>query len=803
MFVKVLNPNAELLNKSAALHMNINAAKGLQDVLKTNFGPKGTIKMNQNVSMPGKNSGIVRCVATPPTEKTSYKTQVSRDENLAKLQAGYLFPEIGRRRSAHMLKHPDAKIISLGIGDTTEPIPEFITSAMAQRAHELSTLKGYSVYGAEQGEKVTLIVRLSSFYTNFFLHFLVFFPQIHCDVLYQAVHAIRVETSSYCNKAYVDSSVIICQTGQFQKDVEKYGNIAYMRCTPENDFFPDLSSVPRTDIIFFCSPNNPTGAAASREQLTKLVQFAKDNGSIIVYDSAYAMYTCDDSPKSIFEIPGAKESGADEKNMERQDKSGRKRKKNCSAKTNVRKRSISTSKGMRWSKEKFLQKESTKAERMRLKEEMHRDEKVARFETDNVMDCLKNISERINRGKAPDYKEPSLSIPGTPGIVQHEILNNRRHVLTKIFLRLGSLAVHLDMPQCFSDEMYSADLNIPGKPEDDKLGEMPERNEFSWSTMISRYSQSVVVRVDGGIGSCPRRLGLGAVVGGGKDGRAGVSVGSKSSSKASSKRSGRGRREAREDRLRVGSWNIGTLQGKSVELVKILKKRRISIASRNGVGILVDKELRGQVVEVKRVSDRLMTIQLVIGGFTLIVCSVYAPQVGLEEEVNARFWEALDEVVRSVPSSENIIITGDFNGQIGVILGGYEDMHGGFGFGVRIKKVEIKKGVYVKLIESKDGEKKRVNWEVYKVARKEAKLAGMVTKTATFESLYAGLEKKSEEKRMYRLAKAYKRKGCDLDQVKYIKGEDGSVLVEGVHIKKRQQEYFYRLLNEEGGRGIE
>ncbi|KAM3340958.1 LL-diaminopimelate aminotransferase isoform X8 [Capsicum galapagoense] len=444
--LKVLNPNAELLNKSAALRMNINAAKGLQDVLKTNFGPKGTIKMlvggagdikitqdgntlltemgslgfgeealqflpagidhvidmgladpskinvlggslggfltshligqvprtsvyqcvqackNQNVSMPGKNSGIVRCVATPPTEKTSYKTQVSRDENLAKLQAGYLFPEIGRRRSAHMLKHPDAKIISLGIGDTTEPIPEFITSAMAQRAHELSTLKGYSGYGAEQGEK-----------------------------------------------AYVDSSVIICQTGQFQKDVEKYGNIAYTRCTPENDFFPDLSSVPRTDIIFFRSPNNPTGATASREQLTKLVQFAKDNGSIIVYDSAYAMYTCDDSPKSIFEIPGAKERGADEKNMERQDKSGRKRKKNCSAKTNVRKRSISASKGMRWSKEKFLQKESTKAERMRLKEEMHRDEKVARFEADNVMDCPKNISERINRVEPRIFRKQPLS----------------------------------------------------------------------------------------------------------------------------------------------------------------------------------------------------------------------------------------------------------------------------------------------------------------------------------------------------------------------------------------------------------
>lgn len=97
------------------------------------------------------------------------------------------------------------------------------------------------------------------------------------------------------------------QTGLYQKDIEKYGNIEYMRCTPDNGFFPDLSSISQTDVIFFCSPNNPTGSVASRDQLTKLVQFAKDNGSIIVYDSAYAMYISDDSPRSIFEIPGAKE----------------------------------------------------------------------------------------------------------------------------------------------------------------------------------------------------------------------------------------------------------------------------------------------------------------------------------------------------------------------------------------------------------------------------------------------------------------------------------------------------------------
>lgn len=263
------------------------------------------------MSLPGKTGGIVRCVATPSTE-TSSKTKVSRNENLAKLQAGYLFPEIARRRSAHMLKHPDAQIISLGIGDTTEPIPEFISSAMAQRAHDLSTLKGYSGYGAEQGEKQLRASIASTFYANVGIEEDEIFVSdgaksdiSRLQVLFGSNVTMAVQDPSY--PAYVDSSVIMGQTGQFQKDVEKYGSIAYMRCTPENGFFPDLSSVPRTDIIFFCSPNNPTGAAASREQLTKLVHFAKNNGSILVYDSAYAMYICDDSPKSIFEIPGAKE----------------------------------------------------------------------------------------------------------------------------------------------------------------------------------------------------------------------------------------------------------------------------------------------------------------------------------------------------------------------------------------------------------------------------------------------------------------------------------------------------------------
>lgn len=105
----------------------------------------------------------------------------------------------------------------------------------------------------------------------------------------------------------MDSSVIIGQAGDFLDETLKYKNIEYMTCGPQNNFFPDLSTTSRTDIIFFCSPNNPTGHAASREQLTQLVEFARKNGSIIVYDSAYSVYIKDGSPKSIYEIPGSRE----------------------------------------------------------------------------------------------------------------------------------------------------------------------------------------------------------------------------------------------------------------------------------------------------------------------------------------------------------------------------------------------------------------------------------------------------------------------------------------------------------------
>lgn len=108
-------------------------------------------------------------------------------------------------------------------------------------------------------------------------------------------------------QAYRDSGVIVGRNGDFKDEARKCRTIQYMNCSPQNNFFPDLKTTLRADIIFFCSPNNPTGHAATRKQLEELVEFARRNGSIIIYDSAYASYIMDDSPRSIFEIPGARE----------------------------------------------------------------------------------------------------------------------------------------------------------------------------------------------------------------------------------------------------------------------------------------------------------------------------------------------------------------------------------------------------------------------------------------------------------------------------------------------------------------
>ncbi|EXC06680.1 LL-diaminopimelate aminotransferase [Morus notabilis] len=228
------------------------------------------------------------------------------------LRNGYLFPEISKRAFDHTQKHPDARLIRLGIGDTTEPIPDIITSAMAEYAKALSTIEGYNGYGDEQGNMALRVAIAETLYRNMGIKGNEVFVSdgAQCDIsrlqmLLGSDVTVAVQDPSF--PAYIDSSVIFGRAGKFEEETGKYGNIVYMKCSPENKFFPNLSITRKTDVIFFCSPNNPTGNAATKLQLQRLVEFAKANGSIIIYDSSYAAFISDESPRSIYEIPGAKE----------------------------------------------------------------------------------------------------------------------------------------------------------------------------------------------------------------------------------------------------------------------------------------------------------------------------------------------------------------------------------------------------------------------------------------------------------------------------------------------------------------
>jgi LL-diaminopimelate aminotransferase len=237
---------------------------------------------------------------------------VKRNENLAKLKGGYLFPEINRRKQAFLEKNPDAKIISLGVGDTTEPLSKTITEALSSFANGLGTKTGYSGYGFEQGHFEIREKIAQKIYGGLVSPDVVFISDgAKCDIgrmqtLFGKDVTIAVQDPSY--PAYIDTSVIMGQTHEFDDILNQYKGITYLACNPENNFFPDLTTANTTDLIYFCSPNNPTGVAATKNELSKLVAFAKKNRSIIVFDAAYALYIQDPAlPKSIYEIHGAKE----------------------------------------------------------------------------------------------------------------------------------------------------------------------------------------------------------------------------------------------------------------------------------------------------------------------------------------------------------------------------------------------------------------------------------------------------------------------------------------------------------------
>lgn len=234
---------------------------------------------------------------------------IERNTGFSNLTAGYLFPEVARRRREYAASHPEAKIISLGIGNTTEPLSKHIAKAMSDYALGLATAEGYSGYGDEQGNTALRARIAEVFYKGMADSSEVFISDgAKCDIariqtLFGDKVKVAVQDPAY--PVYVDGSVIVHAAGKNNRN--GYEGITYLPCTEENDFFPELSKIEKNTLIYICSPNNPTGATATKEQLSKLVDFANKNGCIIIYDAAYFAFIRDENlPKTIYEIPGAR-----------------------------------------------------------------------------------------------------------------------------------------------------------------------------------------------------------------------------------------------------------------------------------------------------------------------------------------------------------------------------------------------------------------------------------------------------------------------------------------------------------------
>ncbi|MBD2389227.1 LL-diaminopimelate aminotransferase [Aphanizomenon flos-aquae NRERC-008] len=235
------------------------------------------------------------------------------NDNYLKLKAGYLFPEIARRVNAFAQANPDAKIIRLGIGDVTEPLPEACRMAMIKAVEDMGDRSSFKGYGPEQGynwlrEKIAThdfqargaAIEADEIFIS---------DGSKCDSgnildIFGKNNVIAVTDPVY--PVYVDTNVMAGNTGDVNEKGE-YGGLVYLPVTAENNFTAEIPSQ-KVDLIYLCFPNNPTGATATKEHLQAWVNYAKVNGSIIFFDAAYEAFIKDPSlPHSIFEIEGARD----------------------------------------------------------------------------------------------------------------------------------------------------------------------------------------------------------------------------------------------------------------------------------------------------------------------------------------------------------------------------------------------------------------------------------------------------------------------------------------------------------------
>ena len=235
------------------------------------------------------------------------------NDNYLKLKAGYLFPEIGRRVAKFAAENPSAKIIRMGIGDVTEPLPTACLEAMHKGVDEMGNRSTFRGYGPEQGfdflREAIAKHDFASRGANVAADEIFVSDGSKCDTgnildIFGAGNVVAVTDPVY--PVYVDTNVMAGRTGAAD-EAGRYAGLVYLPVTAENNFTPALPTG-KVDLLYLCYPNNPTGTVASKETLKKFVDYAKANDTIIFFDAAYEAYITDPTiPHSIYEIDGARD----------------------------------------------------------------------------------------------------------------------------------------------------------------------------------------------------------------------------------------------------------------------------------------------------------------------------------------------------------------------------------------------------------------------------------------------------------------------------------------------------------------
>lgn len=233
--------------------------------------------------------------------------------NYEKLPGSYLFSDIAHRTAAYSEQHPEAKLIRMGIGDVTRPLAPAVIEAMHAAVDDMSTVEGFHGYGPEQGYDFLREAIAKGDYAARGI-------DIDVDEIFVSDGAKsdcgnigdilsidnKVAVCDPVYPVYVDTNAMAGRAGDYDETAEKWTNIAYMPTTAENGFCPALPDKP-VDVIYLCSPNNPTGTVLNAEQLKMWVDYANEHDAIIMFDAAYERFITEPGiPHSIYEIEGAK-----------------------------------------------------------------------------------------------------------------------------------------------------------------------------------------------------------------------------------------------------------------------------------------------------------------------------------------------------------------------------------------------------------------------------------------------------------------------------------------------------------------